>query len=101
MLLIPCPWCGKRDHVEFTYGGDAFASVPLDIYGNVVRRFFTFVVPLAFVSYEPALYLLGRADPLGLPEALRLMSPVAAALIAVAARLGWQFGVRHYQSTGS
>ena len=23
MLLIPCPWCGPRPHIEFTYGGDA------------------------------------------------------------------------------
>ena len=23
MLLIPCPWCGPRNQVEFTYGGDA------------------------------------------------------------------------------
>jgi heterotetrameric sarcosine oxidase delta subunit len=23
MLLIKCPWCGERDHAEFTYGGDA------------------------------------------------------------------------------
>ena len=28
MLLIPCPWCGPRDHNEFTYGGDA--TVPHD-----------------------------------------------------------------------
>ena len=21
MLLIQCPWCGARDHAEFTYGG--------------------------------------------------------------------------------
>ena len=26
MLLIPCPWCGPRDHTEFTYGGDAQAA---------------------------------------------------------------------------
>ncbi|HUI17381.1 MAG TPA: sarcosine oxidase subunit delta [Alphaproteobacteria bacterium] len=26
MLLIPCPWCGARDHTEFTYGGDAKAA---------------------------------------------------------------------------
>lgn len=26
MLLIPCPYCGPRSQVEFTYGGDA--SVP-------------------------------------------------------------------------
>lgn len=23
MLRITCPWCGERDHTEFTYGGDA------------------------------------------------------------------------------
>ncbi len=84
-----------------TYGGDQFSSYPLDIYAGSVRRFFTFVIPLAFVNYEPALYLLGRPDPLGLPEAARLMSPLAAAALAIVARFAWQLGIRHYQSTGS
>ncbi|MGH7095891.1 MAG: sarcosine oxidase subunit delta [Stellaceae bacterium] len=26
MLLIRCPWCGKRDEVEFRYGGEAHIS---------------------------------------------------------------------------
>jgi heterotetrameric sarcosine oxidase delta subunit len=26
MLLIPCPWCGNRDEVEFRYGGEAHIS---------------------------------------------------------------------------
>jgi len=90
----------EATHV-FTYGGDGLASYPLDIYRGSVRRFFTFVVPLAFVNYEPALYLLGRPDPLGLPDAARLLSPVAALAMAALARFGWQQGVRHYQSTGS
>jgi len=30
MLLIPCPWCGERDHAEFTYGGDATVAWPAD-----------------------------------------------------------------------
>jgi ABC-2 type transport system permease protein len=90
----------EATHV-LTYGGDAFAAWPLDIYHGAVRRFFTFVVPLAFVSYEPALFLLGRPDPLGLPAAAKLMSPLAAVIMAVVARLGWQLGIRHYQSTGS
>ena len=84
-----------------TYGGDALASWPLDIYRGSVRRFFTFVVPLAFVNYEPALYLLGRPDPFGLPNAVRLLSPLAAGLIALVAWYGWRLGIRHYQSTGS
>ncbi|HZS85060.1 MAG TPA: sarcosine oxidase subunit delta [Stellaceae bacterium] len=28
MLLIPCPFCGPRDQIEFTYGGDATLTRP-------------------------------------------------------------------------
>jgi heterotetrameric sarcosine oxidase delta subunit len=28
MLLIRCPWCGERDHTEFTYGADANVTRP-------------------------------------------------------------------------
>lgn len=90
----------EATHV-LTYGGDQLASWPLDIYRASVRRFFTFVVPLAFVNYEPTLYLLGRTDPLGLPDVARLLSPVAAVASAGVARVAWQQGIAHYQSTGS
>ena len=30
MLLIPCPWCGKRDETEFHYGGQAHVPYPED-----------------------------------------------------------------------
>jgi len=30
MLLIMCPWCGPRAHIEFTYGGDATVDRPAD-----------------------------------------------------------------------
>ena len=28
MLLIPCPYCGPRNQIEFTYGGDATVRRP-------------------------------------------------------------------------
>jgi heterotetrameric sarcosine oxidase delta subunit len=28
MLLLPCPWCGARNQVEFTYGCDATLRRP-------------------------------------------------------------------------
>jgi methylglutamate dehydrogenase subunit B len=28
MMLIPCPWCGPRNQIEFTYGGDATVRRP-------------------------------------------------------------------------
>ncbi len=30
MLRIKCPWCGERDMVEFTHGGDATKVYPRD-----------------------------------------------------------------------
>ena len=98
-----CFWTveGKEATHVFSYGGVTLADYPLDVYADWLRRFAIFVLPLAFVSYEPALYLLDRPDPLGLPGWLRLLSPLAALGLALLARLGWSVGVRHYQSTGS
>lgn len=28
MIIIPCPFCGDRDHSEFSYGGDATVTYP-------------------------------------------------------------------------
>ena len=42
----------------FTYGGNYLSSFPFNIFGTFIRRFFTFVVPAAFVAYLPTLALL-------------------------------------------
>lgn len=86
---------------SLTYGGTVLTSYPLPIYHELLQRFFTFVVPLAFVSYFPALYLLDRPEARALPPWLPFLSPLAALALAVAARLAWGAGVRHYRSTGS
>ncbi|MDQ3766559.1 MAG: sarcosine oxidase subunit delta [Actinomycetota bacterium] len=30
MLLIRCPWCGPRDEIEFSYGGEAHLAYPAE-----------------------------------------------------------------------
>ena len=30
MLLIPCPYCGERAEIEFSYGGEAHIARPTD-----------------------------------------------------------------------
>ena len=30
MLLIPCPWCGKRPELEFRHAGQAHVARPAD-----------------------------------------------------------------------
>jgi viologen exporter family transport system permease protein len=85
----------------FTYGGNFLTQYPINIYSEWVRRFLAYVVPMAFVSYFPALYILDKPDPLGLPSFLRFASPLVAVLVLVAAGSLWRLAVRHYRSTGS
>jgi len=30
MQLIACPWCGPREEIEFSYGGQAHVAYPTD-----------------------------------------------------------------------
>ena len=84
----------------FTYGGNFLAQYPIDIFSSWLRRFLAYIVPLAFVSYFPALYILDKPDPLGLPRLLEFSSPLVAAIAAVIAGLVWRGAVRHYRSAG-
>lgn len=84
-----------------TYGGQNVTSYPVTVYSGWFRRLFAYGLGFGFVAYYPALYLLGRPDPLGLPAATGWASPaVSAAAVGVAAVI-WRIGVRHYRSTGS
>lgn len=85
----------------FTYGGRDFASYPTNIYSGLFRRVFAFSLGFAFVGYYPALALLGRSDPLGLPTSLGWYAPLIGVAAAAFAAIAWRFGVRHYRSTGS
>jgi len=84
----------------FTYGGTFLAQYPIDIYSAWLRRFLAYAVPLAFVCYFPALFVLGKHDPLGLPRVLQLASPLVGVLAATVAGIAWRFAVRHYRSAG-
>jgi ABC-2 type transport system permease protein len=84
----------------FTYGGNFVSNYPFEIFGGWLRRLAT-VVPLAFISYQPALWVLGRTDPHGSAAWLRFAGPLVAAATVLVARAVWRAGIRHYRSTGS
>jgi ABC-2 type transport system permease protein len=92
---------GRETASAFTYGGQFLTQFPIDVYSRWLRRLLAYLIPMAFVAYFPALYILDKPDPLGLPSFLRFSSPVAALLAALAAGAMWRFAVRHYRSTGS
>jgi len=85
-----------------TYGGTETGQYPLSIYRPWFRKFFTFIVPLACVSYFPALTILGRRDAaLGAAEWFGWVSPAVGIVFLLICLRAWKFGVRHYRSTGS
>lgn len=86
---------------SFTYGGRDFTSYPITVYGGWFRAIFAYALGFGFVAYQPALALLGRADPLGLPPWAGYLSPLVALFAAAIAAAVWRTGVRHYRSTGS
>jgi sarcosine oxidase subunit delta len=51
MLLIPCPYCGERPELEFSYGGEAHIARPAD--------------PSALTDEQWADYLYLRSNPKG------------------------------------
>jgi ABC-2 type transport system permease protein len=85
----------------FTYGGRDFTSYPVTVYGGWFRDIFAYGLGFGFVAYQPALALLGRPDPLGLPAWAGYVSPLVALLAAAVAAGVWRTGIRHYRSTGS
>ncbi|MFJ9471867.1 ABC transporter permease [Streptomyces caniferus] len=96
-------WAQDAAEVQnsFTYGGNAMLQYPPTVFAKELVRGVTFLVPLAFVNWLPALRLLGRPDPLGLPGWVDFLGPVVAALMCTGAGLAWRQGLRAYRSTGS
>ncbi|MFJ6807829.1 ABC transporter permease [Streptomyces anulatus] len=86
---------------SFTYGGTTLLQYPPTIFAKDLVRGVTFVVPLAFASWLPALYVLGREYPVDLPQWVAFLPPLVAAGCWALAGLAWRAGLRAYRSTGS
>jgi ABC-2 type transport system permease protein len=75
----------------------AFGRYPLSIYSGAVQFFLCWIIPFGMASYYPSVRLLGRAVT---PEYAPFVPAVAVFFLALAVSL-WNFGTRHYTSTGS
>jgi ABC-2 type transport system permease protein len=68
----------------------------MTIYSRWLRRFFTFIIPYGCFNYLPLLYLTGRSN-----NALYALAPLPGIVFIVPCLLLWNYGVRHYMSTGN
>jgi ABC-2 type transport system permease protein len=74
-----------------------FAKYPLTLFSKPIQYFVTFVLPYAFISYIPAVYILGKASW----GAWAWLAPLVAAWCIVLARAVFYRGLRRYDSPGN
>lgn len=74
---------------------------PLEMFGNGFRVLVTCFIPVAFINYYPARWLLAKTDPGDPWYFLSFLSPVVAGLLLLIAVWVWRKGLRQYNSTGS
>lgn len=75
----------------------AFGRYPLSIYSGYVRFVLCWIIPFGLASFYPSVHMLSRAVA---PDYAPFV-PVVAAVCLTLAILLWNFGTRHYSSTGS
>ena len=56
------------------------------------------MIPFGSVNYLPLLYILGKNSG---NEIYSILTPIAGSLFILPCLLFWQYGVKHYRSTGS
>ncbi|MDD5189963.1 MAG: ABC-2 family transporter protein [Dehalococcoidales bacterium] len=98
-----CFWSTQSLEIinSFTYGGIETAQWPLAIYNRWFVKFFIFIIPLACVNYFPVIAILGKNDVLNSPVWFQWVSPLVGVLFLFLSIRVWEFGVKHYRSTGS
>jgi ABC-2 type transport system permease protein len=75
----------------------AFGRYPLSIYSGVVQFFLCWIIPFGLASFYPSVRMLGRTIS---PQYAPLVPVVAVVFLTFAISL-WNFGTRHYSSTGT
>lgn len=81
-----------------THGVKEYANYPLSIFPKWITRFFTFIIPFGCVNYLPLQFLLGHIDG---NQGFYMLLPLIGIIFIVPCLFIWQFGVKHYRSTGS
>ena len=87
--------CAARKRYRLD-GGRELGRYPLDIYGQSVLRFYTYVIPLACVQYYPLSYITARSG-----RFWYALLPLAGFVFLAPCCALWRTGVCHYKSTGS
>ena len=104
-LLIACSafWTG-RSRGSFMIANQFYSLVhqyPVDIFGKAFRVIVTGLIPVAFMNYYPALFLLDKVNYINSLWWLSYMSPLVALILVGIVSAVWRRALRQYTSSGS
>ena len=74
---------------------------PIGIYGSIASFLLTFLIPLGFISYYPASFLLDKTKEVLYHPYLPMLTPVVAIVFLLLALAFWKIGLKNYKSTGT
>ncbi len=78
-----------------------FTNYPITVFPKGIQFVLTFILPFAFMNFYPASALLDKPIPEGYPAVLPFLTPLAGVLVFSLSILLWNWGLKHYKSTGS
>jgi len=79
----------------------SFIEYPISLYNKFVQVTLTLVIPYAFINFYPAQFFLGKQDFLMFNQSLQYLTPLIGLILFILAYKFWNFGLRHYKSTGT
>lgn len=92
---------GDNPAMSIMYDIKDFTHYPITIFPRGIQFVLTFILPFAFINFYPAAMLFGKEIPAGYPAALPYLTPLVGAVLFVLSLCLWNWGLKHYQSTGS
>ncbi len=98
MAAATCFWINTSGYIMVTMFKFAdFTKYPMDIFSRGFRIFFSFIIPIAFVSYYPSMVVLRTEN---IPF-LTMIAPVFSAVFFYISYKIWMLGASKYNGMGS
>ncbi len=103
IFSVPSFWMVEISALRSLFFGSlsGYVEYPITIFHEAVQVLLTVVLPYAFVTFFPALFILGKADYSIFPAWFQFISPLVAAVLFTFAYKFWFYGLRRYDSTGT
>lgn len=79
-----------------TYGAKEHGKYPVDIYGNSLMKFCTYIIPYTLIQYYPLQFLIGKTE-----HWQYAFYPFEVSIFMMICYGIWRYGVRNYKSCGS